>query len=193
MAEEPVFRHRLRGEEHLAAAGEIGENVFHLRLEVEPVGDDEIGPRHRENVGAGLAIGVGVDTRPHQRPDLDRVAAHLANGIGEHARRRHHLQRGGSAQRMGQQRRGGPCNEDVTTRYSLASGGDADGHDLGSPLLFRSADRRLFGMIMRMVLRKSRFLRAILNQIPSCGAATPLTPGGRGSLIATASVRAKVR
>jgi hypothetical protein len=39
----------------------------------------------RDDVGAGLAIGMRIDPGPHQRLDLDQIAADLARRIGDHA------------------------------------------------------------------------------------------------------------
>ena len=61
------------------------EEVFHLGFQKEAVPEDEIGLCHGRNIGAGLAIGVRVNTRSHQGAHLDNVATDLAGGVGDHA------------------------------------------------------------------------------------------------------------
>ena len=45
----------------------------------------QIGAGHRDDVGAGLAIGMRIDAGAHQGLDRDQIAADLARGVGDHA------------------------------------------------------------------------------------------------------------
>ena len=88
--------------------GQLEQELLELRLEVKAVPKDKIGLRGGDDVGPRLAIGVGVNPRPHQGGDIHQLAADLAGGVGDHAgggdngqavlRSRGQRQRGGGGQ-----------------------------------------------------------------------------------------------
>jgi len=106
--DQQVFRHRFADGDDIAPPGQLVHEFLHLRFEIEAVPEHEIGLGHGEDVGARLTIGMRIDTRPHQRLHIDQLAAHLSNGVGDHAGRGDHSDRGGlGPQRTCRQRSGG--------------------------------------------------------------------------------------
>jgi hypothetical protein len=92
MGNQQVARQFICDGDHRAGLAEFEQEVFHLCLEVEPMPQDEIRAGGRDDIAAGLAIGMRVDARAHQCRYLHEVAAHFPRGIGDHAGRRDDFQ-----------------------------------------------------------------------------------------------------
>lgn len=71
-----------------ALAVKIFEKRLHLRFEVRTVPKGGIGPRHRHDITAGLAVAVWIDTGTHQPSDRNGVATNPARHIRDHSSRR---------------------------------------------------------------------------------------------------------
>ena len=82
---EAAARDCLGHRHHIAFAGQIVKEIFHLCLKVQPVPQHQIGPGHGDDIGAGLTVRVRIDPRPHQPLDLNQISTDLACRIGDHA------------------------------------------------------------------------------------------------------------
>ena len=73
----------------IAIARQILEETFHLGLKVKTVPQHQIGACHSNDVRTCLAIGMRIDTRPHQPLDLNQITANFAHRIRDHSGGRH--------------------------------------------------------------------------------------------------------
>ena len=105
--------HGLAHRDDGSGAAKVQQEGFKLCFKIQAMPQDQISAGHGNDVAAGLAIGVRIDTRTHQCGDGDKVAPDLSSGIGHHPGGGNHRQGGLCQRKTRQGKAGGKGSQDM--------------------------------------------------------------------------------